>query len=158
MEITNTYGGLIQILFLLLFLVPAVLYLITLQRTLQVISSENRRMPPGQVWLLLIPLFNLVWQFVVVNKLSHSIRLECIRLNIPTKQEKPTFDLGNIQSILLIIGFMPVIGIFFTFCAFICWIIYWVQVTGWRKKIIANQGNDLLDAERELLNQQVNKL
>ncbi|MBK8089316.1 MAG: hypothetical protein IPK31_16015 [Chitinophagaceae bacterium] len=158
MEMTTASGGLIQLLFLFLLLVPAVLYLITLQRTLQVISSENRRIPPGQVWLLLIPLFNLVWQFVVVNKLAHSIRLECMRLNIPTKQEKPTFDLGNIQSILLIIGFMPVIGILFTFCGFICWIIYWVQVAGWRKKIIANQGNDLLDAERELLNQQVNKL
>lgn len=145
-------SGLLQLFFLLLFITPVVFYLITLQSTLQVIIPENRRMPPWQVWLLLIPFFNLIWQFVVVNKISHSIRRECERLNIPTKQEKPTFDLGNILSLLFIVGFMPKIGFFFTFCGIICWIIYWVQVAKYQHTFIENKGNDLLDAERELLN------
>ena len=144
-------SALLQLFFLLLLIIPVAFYLMTLQRTLQVIIPENRRMPPWQVWLLLIPFFNLIWQFVVVNKISHSIRRECERLNISTIQEKPTFDLGNIQSLLFIAGFMPKIGFFFAFCGIICWIIYWVQVAKYQSIFIENKDNDLLDAERELL-------
>lgn len=147
-------SALLQLFFLLLFLVPVAFYLLTLQRTLQIIIPENRRMPPWQVWLLLVPFFNLIWQFVVVNKMSHSIRRECERLNIQTNQEKPTFDLGNILSLLFIVGFMPKIGFFFALCGIVCWIIYWVQIAKYQRVFIENKNNDLLDAERELLNRE----
>jgi hypothetical protein len=48
----------------IIWLIPTIFYLKTLQDTLKEISVENRRMPPPNVWLLLIPLFNLVWAFL----------------------------------------------------------------------------------------------
>ena len=39
---------------------------------LKAIPEEHRRMPPGQVWLLLIPLFNLVWNFFVFQRIPES--------------------------------------------------------------------------------------
>jgi hypothetical protein len=44
------------------------LYLI--YRAAASIPPEHRRMEPGLVWMLLIPLFNLVWAFFVVSRVS----------------------------------------------------------------------------------------
>ena len=54
-------------------LIPLIFYLLLLQNTLRLISPENREMPAENVWLLLIPVFNLVWQFIVLDRLTHSI-------------------------------------------------------------------------------------
>jgi hypothetical protein len=75
-----------------LFLIPAIFYLITLQKTLETIVPENRKMPPGQVWLLLIPLFNYIWQFFTVSNIADSIKAECERLNIPINEDRPTYN------------------------------------------------------------------
>lgn len=40
----------------------------------KVISAEHRKMEPGKVWLLLIPLFNLYWIFPVMLGLSDSYK------------------------------------------------------------------------------------
>ncbi len=40
------------------FLIPWIFYLLTLSKALNRCSPANRSMSPGQVWLLLIPLFN----------------------------------------------------------------------------------------------------
>jgi hypothetical protein len=144
--------ALIQLLFLVAFVLPYVLYIYTMYKTMNTISIQNQQMKPGLIWLLLIPYFNLIWQFAVVNKLSNSILRECQRLNIEISHEKPTNDIGNIFAILSIAGLMPIIGIFFLTGAFICWIVYWVQVSKFRKRFIENKNNDLLDIERDLLN------
>ena len=57
-------------------LVPIIFFLITLQNTFKAISPQNRRMDPTQVWLCLIPLFGLGWNFYVLDKLSDSIQAE----------------------------------------------------------------------------------
>lgn len=141
-------GGVIQLLFLLAFIVPYVLFLLTLYRTAEQISIQNRRLIPAQVWLLLIPLFNLFWMFVVINKLANSIKQECDRLNISYTQPTPTKDIGNVYAALAVTSLMPVIGFFFGVAAFICWIIYWTQVARYRKLFIENKDNELLDIER----------
>ena len=58
-------GFTIIFILLILFLMPTVFYFISLQRALEAISAENRLMPPGQVWLSLISIFNIVWMFFV---------------------------------------------------------------------------------------------
>lgn len=137
-----------ELLFLLLFLVPYVFFLFTLYRTAQQITVQNRKLVPAQVWLLLIPLFNLIWMFVVINKLAASIKQECDRLNITYNQQTPTKDIGNVYALLAIASLMPVIGLFFGLAAFICWIIYWTQVARYRKLFIENKDNELLDVEK----------
>jgi hypothetical protein len=141
-------GGLFQLFFLMVFLIPYIFFLLTLYRTAEQISIENRRLAAAQVWLLLIPLFNLIWMFVVINKLATSIKQECDRLNISYSQPTPTKDIGNIYALLAIASVMPVIGFFFGLGAFVCWIIYWTQVAGFRKKFIENKDNELLDVEK----------
>ena len=155
MEIFNSMGaGIIAILFLLAFLAVIVFFILTQQWTLQAVSPENRKMPPGNVWLQLIPVFNFYWQFIIVTRISESIALEYERLSIEKKETYPTRAIGMATWVIYFITFIPVVKSVASLAWIICFIIYWVMMNECRKKIIANKGNDLLDAERELLNQQ----
>lgn len=140
---------LLSILFLLAILVPAIFFLLTLQKTLSVIPFESRLMQPGQVWLLLIPLFNFIWMFVTVNRLADSIKNECARLNIPTEEARPTYGIGISMCVLIICRMIPAIGAFSAIPGVVCWIIYWVKVNKYRKLIIANKDSFMFDFEKE---------
>jgi hypothetical protein len=120
----------------------------SLQKALQAVSEENRKMPPGQVWLLLIPLFNIIWSFIVVAKIADSFHDELARLNIYSSDPRPTYNIGIAHSSLTLCGFIPLLGGVASLAGFVCWIIYWVKVNECRKLIEANQNNMMLDAER----------
>ncbi len=129
---------LISLLFLLAFLAVAILFLFTLQNTLKAISPVNRKMEPGMVWLWLIPFFNLVWQFIVVKRISESIEVEYISRRLPCKSQ-PTYNIGLALSILncinlVIFWSMPLRGLV-SLAAIVCFIIYWVQVNDYKNKL-----------------------
>jgi len=139
-----------QFLFLVLFILPAIFFLLTLQNTLKAISSENRKMPSANVWLLFIPVFNFYWQFIVVDKIAQSISLECEKLQIPVKEARPTYNLGLCWNICYILFLVPVIKLFVAVILTIFWILYWVKVNQYRELIIENKNTFLLDAERNI--------
>jgi hypothetical protein len=144
------------LLFFLIFIGASIFFLITQQNTLKAISPENRLMPPSNVWLQLIPLFNFYFVFVVVNKLSESISLEYSRLNIVKTEQYPTRGIGYATAIIYFVTLIPAESIkgIASLAWIVCFIIYWVKINQCRNKIIANRGYDLLDAERELLDKQ----
>src|SRR5687768_11891449 len=57
-------------------MIPKIFYLLTLHRAIEKVSPQHQQMPPGQVWLEFIPVFNLVWQFYNVNNVTRSLELE----------------------------------------------------------------------------------
>ena len=61
---------------ILVWLAIALPFLRTLSKALGRCHPRNRAMEPHQVWLNLIPLFNLVWQFVTVSRVAESLRRE----------------------------------------------------------------------------------
>jgi len=136
-----------------LLLLPSIFYFISLQKALEAVSPENRMMPPGQVWLSLIPLFNFVWMFFVVNKIAESFGLECSRLNIRTNELKPTQGIGNAKNILRLCSLIPVVGILASIAFIICWIMHWVKVNEYKNLILANRDNFTLDAEKGIFHQ-----
>ena len=144
-------GGAEWILILLIIipilLLPAIFFLLTLQKTLKVISPENRKMPPSNVWLMFIPLFNIVWQFIMVDKISQSLFAECTRLNIPVTNNKPTYSIGLAWNICNLLTFIPFIG---SLAALVLFVLYWVKVNEFKNLIIANQNNYMLDAEKNI--------
>ena len=144
------FGGTLLFAFFLFagILVVGILYLMSLQKALDAVSPDNRQMPSGQVWLLLIPLFNLGWIFYVVAKIADSFRAEYERLNLPSREERPSYGIGLANAILGVCSLLPIIGGLAGLAGFVCWIIYWVKVNECRKIIQANQNNNLLDAER----------
>ena len=126
-------------LFLLLFLVPAILFLVTLQNTLKLISAENRRMPPEQVWLVLIPFFGFVWQFIIVNRLADSLKYEFIKKDIATEEDRPGAAIGIAYCVLSCCCVIPVVSFFTGIASLICWVIYWSKISGYKNRLEYNQ-------------------
>ena len=139
-----------QFIFLALFIIPCIFFLITLQNTLKAISPENRKMVPVNVWLMMIPFFNFIWQFVLVKKVSQSISAECVSLNIPVKENMPTYNLGVGWSICYLVMLVPGIKGLAAIASLIIWILYWVKVNQFKNLIVANKDNYMLDAERNI--------
>jgi len=148
----------LQLILLLAFLIPAVLFMLTQQRTLKSIRPENRRMRPGLVWLQLIPLFGQIWQFFVVARIANSLGKErtsfsedsIVGLSDYTAAEhwgkRPTFAIGVTYCILvwcnILIEFRTTtdrqieqIHGLIALAMTTCWIIYWVRLAVAKRKI-----------------------
>lgn len=87
------YPELIVISVLLLMILPWFFYVAALQRILERCAVESRTLRPALVWLMLIPLFNLAWHFVIVSNISHSLHNEFVPRNMPHAEPEP--GLGN---------------------------------------------------------------
>src|ERR1700761_8709401 len=75
-------------------LVLGIIYILSIQRVLKAVSSENRKIAPGYAWVLLIPFFNIVWHFVLVDKIASSLRAEFDKRNILATDLRPGYDIG----------------------------------------------------------------
>ena len=134
--------GEIIILFIMLsgiILLPLILYLLTLQKTLNLVRPENRHMEPGLVWLALIPIFSIIWNFFIVTKVAESLRLEFKQRNIPTGAEKPGYSIGLAYCILVCCTIIPVLGLLTSIAGLVCWIIYWVKINGYKAELEATR-------------------
>lgn len=109
-------------------LVPGIFYTLTLQRALSRCAPETRAMEPGLVWLLYIPVFNLIWSFIVVNRISTSLRAEFQRRGIAGVDTGR--ELGLAMSILACLGIIPIVGILAALAGIVCWIMYWAKIAG----------------------------
>ena len=129
-----------------LFLIPAIFFLLTQQNTLKAIRHENRFMSPGEVWLQMIPLFGIVWQFIVVTKISKSIKKELASKDqfsfdsnpynhVDLESDRPTYQIGMAMCILMVCSIIPVLGVLCSLAGIVCWIVYWVKLSQYKNQI-----------------------
>ena len=111
-------------------IVISIFYLLTLSRSLS-LTQKHHGVSPGLVWLLLIPLFNLGWQFYILNKVTKGIKG---KFNEMGKEcGDGGWSMGLAYAILGCCAIIPYIGILIGMAAFITWIIYWVKIAGYNK-------------------------
>lgn len=163
MQQTQPGGGSLQILLLLVLLIPAIFFLLTQQNTLKTLKPVNRQMIPGLVWLQLIPLFGQLWQFLVVTLIANSIKKELESRQddsilgfsdagaVEQLGKRPTLIIGiaycvlTTLSIILSLGPVKAASVLnrsafmasalCSLSGMICWIIYWVQLAGYKKAL-----------------------
>ncbi len=126
-------GGVMLVVFLIL-MIPMIFYCLTLSKTLKRCSPESRAMRPGMVWLMLIPLVNVVWHFFVVINMAKSLGAEFKKRNI-AEDPQPGRTIGLATCILTCCGLIPVVNMFSGIATLVCWIIYWVKIAGLSAKI-----------------------
>ena len=114
--------------FLLLFLIPVIFYLLTLQNALSKCPPVSRTMDPAMVWLLLIPLFHLIWHFFVVMALAKSIGNEYRRRGIPCPDPLPGQSIGMAMCICGCFSIIPIINFIAGPVELVLWIMYWVKI------------------------------
>ncbi len=113
-------------------LIPMIFYLLTLQNTLKEVQPQNRQMEPGQVWLLFIPLFGLVWHFIIVNRIADSLRAEFQQRQIPLQEDRPGAGIGITHCALNCASVIPFLGSLCALAGLVCWIIYWVKIANYK--------------------------
>ncbi len=115
-------------------LVINIFFLLTLQNTLKACRPQNRLLPPGQVWLQLIPLFNLVWPFIMNPKVSDSVKKE-----LESRGHREQGDYGRTIGILYPAfnfgTWIPFLGGLLSLAILVLWIMYWVKMSGYKNKI-----------------------
>jgi hypothetical protein len=120
-------------------LVPAIFYLLTLQKALNRCSPECRAMNPGMVWLMFIPLFNVVWHFFIVLNMAKSLGAEFQKRGM-AEDPQPGKTLGLVMCILNCCGMVPLVNFLCGPAFLICWILYWVKIAGYSAKIAVPPG------------------
>lgn len=121
--------------FSLLCLVPAVFYLLTLQKALERCAVSSRTMQPGMVWLLLVPLFNMIWNFFVVLALARSLANEFARRGMPSPEAEPGQSIGLAMCICTCCGLIPVLGLLASLASVVLWVMYWVKIAGYSQAL-----------------------
>ena len=84
-------------------------------------------MQPGMVWLLFIPLFNIIWHFFVVLALSNSLGNEFRIRNILAPPE-PGKTIGLSMCICACLSVIPLVGAITGIVNLVLWIIYWIKI------------------------------
>lgn len=130
--------GVIILIAFAIVLVPAVFFLLTLRKALERCSPESRTTSPNSVWMMFIPLFNIIWQFLLVIKISESLHNEFTKRNM-TEDPYPGKSLGIATCILNLCGIIPVVGILTSVAGLVCWIMYWVKISGYSNKLEQSQ-------------------
>jgi len=118
----------------LIMLIPSIFFLLTLQKALTRVAPERRTMNPPMVWLGLIPLFSVVWNFFMVIALAKSVGAELRARNIPDEAE-PGKTMGLVWASLNAACLIPGLGLLLGLPVLIMWIIYWVKIAGFSAKI-----------------------
>lgn len=140
LAITGKPAFFVVLAFIFLTIFPVVFYLLTLQRTLQEISPENRRMLPEQVWLSLIPLFGIIWQYYIVSRLSDSLALELIKRNVYAGERRPAYNIGMAFCILISLVIIPYINVLAMLGGLVCWVLFWLKVNDYLMLLRDNPG------------------
>lgn len=125
----------------LLAMVPMIFFCLTEQNLLKNIQVKNRVVSPGAVWLQLIPVFGLFWQFIVVRRLTQSIQQELTDANKFSFEQdayvnedayniKLLYNIGMAYCAGFCLSLLPVIGMLAGLAGLVCWIIFWVKLAG----------------------------
>lgn len=109
----------------------AIFYILTMQKALDLARERHQKMKPAMVWLMLIPLFNLVWHFFVVKQVSESIKSWAAEHG--QNVDDAGYMIGLIACIANCCGLIPLVNILAGPVALVCFIIWWVKVAGFNK-------------------------
>lgn len=119
---------LMYLIVLVVALIPKIFYILTLQKTFKNTALENRKMEPNNTWLMLIPIFGLVWHFIVLNHLFDSLYAEKASKDIKFQNLKQNKQLGLTVCILACCMFVPGVRTLAFLGYLVCWIIFWIKV------------------------------
>lgn len=141
----------IGFIFIVGLIVAFVFYLINLMNLLKEIDESNRQMPPANVFLMFIPLFNLVYPFIMYPKISESIRLEAESRGMPAFGDSLK-ALGMVIAIASVVQvvceqlkaesiYIAGLGSLLSLGCLVLWIVYWVKAARIKKTFIDTPKN-----------------
>ena len=129
-----TFIGLLFLAWVAVLILPTIFFILAQQKALSKCSPANQTMSPGSTWLQIIPVFGFVWQFIVVAALADSLSRE-FRARGIQEEDRPGYGVGLAMCITRICVIIPILGFFSLVASVILWIIYWVKIAGFSRKL-----------------------
>jgi hypothetical protein len=151
----NFEGFLLSILFSILaffglWIIVKIYFIVTIQKLLKQIAPENRCISNQSLWYILIPIYNLYWNFVVASKISYSLKLEyyskgLIFKNTPLSNIGPIWAItSSFYLIVFLVKFssqlifiISVLGMFLSMASIILFFSYWLLIIEHKKILVA---------------------
>lgn len=121
------------LMFMSVFIFVAIFYCLTLSRALTKCAPSSRTMEPGMVWLLLIPLVNLIWHFFVVIALAKTLGNEFRARQLVNIEPEPGKAIGIGMCTCGACAIIPILGILAGIAQFVLLIIYWAKIAGYSR-------------------------
>lgn len=145
-----------QLIFMVLLglIILNVLYLLNLQDTLKEVGQSRRQVSPNNVWLMFIPLFNLIYPFILYPKICDSIKAEFEQRGLDTKGDFGK-GIGITLPILSLVSIIPYLGILASIAHLVLFIIFWSQTAGYKNRLRRTTlvtNNSVLDGSEDFLN------
>ena len=106
-------------------LLIGILFAMNVRMLLEACAPESRAIRPGSVWWLLVPLVNIVFQFVVVLRVATTLVIEHQRRQLPGVPETGK-EVGLAACISGVASLIPGLGPIAAVVCLGCWIYYWV--------------------------------
>lgn len=116
-------------------------YANTIRKTLIRVSPGNRLMNPNQAWLLVIPFFNIYWNFSVASRLADSLTNEFYDRKI-AEEENPGRIAGVWYAWLFLLSNIPLpafILVTIGLLSIIYFVGYWVKVNNFRNLLVEHE-------------------
>jgi hypothetical protein len=151
---SNSFGGDflafgIGILFLYLILIAGVMLLVvyyykTFIDAMTYVRPQNRVTGTGNILFMWIPLFSLVYGFIIYPKICESIKNEYRSLGLA-----PDGDFGKSLAITMCAlsfgAFIPFINFLTPIAILVVWIIFWVKINGYKEILMEKNRNGFSD-------------
>lgn len=119
----------IWVFFLVVGIPVLIIWMVIMNKALDQVSHDLRRMEPGAVWLCLIPVFGFVWQFLVAGAVSEGLAKELLARNMFPKEEKPAYGYALSGCILICCCIIPYVGVCIAVIGLVLLIVHMVKIT-----------------------------
>lgn len=134
------FGGFIILWFIMIIvgfgmIVVYIFYLLTMSRLLELSHPQTRTMNPGEVWMVFIPLFGVVWHFIMIGRVADTLAIEFRNRNIQIDEARPGYSTGLTAQILMLCGIVPVLGILAVLAGCIMLIVYWNKMRAYKNTL-----------------------
>ncbi len=119
-------------------------YFKTMIDVMTLVRPKNRETGVGNIMFNVIPLFNLIYGFIVYPKICDSIAKEYRQLGLPGDKD---FGKNTViaMQILMITMMIPVLNALAIIPLLIVAILFWVKIDGYKKKLELYNKNGFAD-------------
>jgi hypothetical protein len=116
-------------------LIASILYINSIQKTLASIDPDFRSQSPAMAWLLLVPVFNAIWFFFLINAIRDGF--EKMEANGKLKNQADTgHNIGLAVGICLAASFVPRLMFLAFLPLFVFSVLHWNKLQRARQSVI----------------------
>lgn len=114
-------------------LVACVFNLLALHRVMDAISEGNRPCQGWMIWLTFVPFLGSLWYLAYLVLLSNALQKEMALRGVESNGELP---LAITIIVTWMLSLIPFIGILSALVLFGAWVVYWVKMVEYHKKLV----------------------